>query len=177
MNSVKERLLKHLVRFFKHSLGSNQRGFSLFEVVIALTIIVILGTVIQLNYRNYKDDVVKDMHLLNSVQYITSLQNALLKGSFVEPESGQTLTIDLGQLRSAESTIDLSDPSADQGFEYDDSSYIQVYNNNGTLEYYINLKRDAEDHYYIDTASKQSNSRGSKLNHLIEADVDVTLPD
>ena len=152
----------------------NQHGFSLFEVMIALTLIVILGTVVQLNYRSYKKSVVKEMHVLNSVQYITSVQNELLNGTFIQPEDGQSITIDLGQLRSADSSLDISDPSGKEGAQYDPFSYIQVYNNNGTLEYYINLKRSNEEHYYIDTSSGQNNVRGIKLNHLI-SEQDIQL--
>ncbi len=155
---------------------TDQKGFSLFEVVIALTIIVILGTVVQLNYRSYKKSVVKDIHVLNSVQYIMSVQNSMLKGTFVAPEDGQTLTIDLGQLQSSDNSIDMSDPSGKEAAEYDPFSHIQIYNNGGTMEFYINLKRENEEHYYIDTSSKQTNVRGLKLNHLITEE-DVFLLD
>ena len=165
---------KRLLLFFSHF--KSQKGFSLFEVVIALTLIVILGAVVQLNYRSYKHSVIKDMHVLNTVQYITSLQNSVLKGYVNSPEEGQRITVDLGELISFDSTVDLSDPSDSNGQEYDRASYIQLYNNNGTMEYYINLKRYSENHTYINTTTSQSSLLRVKLNHEI-APQDISLPE
>lgn len=135
------------------------------SIMGGITAITFAGVAMQMGYSSFKLKTEKQLHILNSVRFVTIVQIGIEEGWVPKPGSSSSETI---YLSDVETNYDLSttlkNPSLDSQ-NYNESSFIIVQNENGKLKFFVELIEENSSHKYIEN---------EKEIHLLGID-DVTL--
>ena len=126
----------------------NQKGATMLEVSTSLAAIILVSLLVVPGYKSVKNDMERQMHLVNSLSCIQMAQNGLLEGWIIKPSIGKSFFVTVDMISSRDEVISVIDPSTNLSYSAD--SGVQIYNNNGALEWYVRLKSSEDNHAYID---------------------------
>jgi len=150
-----------------------EKGLSLQELIFALSMAVVISAVVMPSYFGYQKSTFKHLHVMNTQQMLSIVESGILEEWVVKPNVGKTVSVSFSKIASNNAYISFIDPSGIDRAPYSFNSTVQVYNNSGTLEFYIKLLKDDGNHAYIDTTAAQD-LRGSKQVHLLKrSDIDL----
>ncbi len=149
-------------------------GFSIIEVIVVITLMVFIAVLGQLSYSGYKKNAIKNLHVMAAKMIVITVQNGIVEGWVSPPAVGKTTDINLENI-VINGKITAIDPSSSTEGHYDPKSFVQIYNNNASFQFYIKLKKIGDPHIYIDTTGNPD-SPGSKLVTFLTVN-DVQIPE
>jgi hypothetical protein len=116
-------------------------------LVSGITALSLAGVAMQMGYANFKIKAEKQLHILNSIRFVTLIEIGLEDGWVVAPPINESETITIADVDNAYSMgAHLKNPSQQNQLYHDDSAVI-IQNDNGRLVFYSRLM-DTEGHLY-----------------------------
>jgi len=169
--------LKKRVYLERYSVGEkmtkNQSGFSLFELMVALTVLTLIIGVVTPSYFGFRKGIERRLHIVNAINLRNVAQNGILEGWVQKPSLGQVTNITLEEMIDNNEYAIVIDPSSSKKSYYKETSFVQIFNNDRSFEYYIHLESRDLEHIYMDTTNALT-GQGTKEIHLMDTD-DIQL--
>lgn len=132
--------------FFKQKLIGNI-GISLISGITALSL---AGVAMQMGYSNFKLKAEKQLHILNSIRFVTIVQIGMEEGWIDLPLTNDSTTITLSEIDiNYQLSTNLKNPSLTSQ-NYNPDSAIIIENTNGKINFYCTLIEEDSVHNYTD---------------------------
>jgi len=156
--------------FLKRALRHRVNGFSLLEVAMVFTVMMIMALTLQQLFIGFYRDLVKDLHIVMAkaigfeAEYDLRKKNQGLSSEpFLKEEPLESLT--------ARSRLYPFDPSAPSLLPYDPHSLVQTVTLEDTYTVYLKLNHFDMTHTYLDTTIQSLISPQKPLSELTRGDI------
>ncbi len=113
----------------------NNKGFTLIELLAVIVILAILMTLAVTSMSGYIRDSRKNTYISTANQYLNSIRYSMLNGNYTAPATNSCTIVSMGLV-----PVDAGSTKSTYGKDYDNNaSYVLIYNNAGTYEYYVQM--------------------------------------